>query len=289
MLAQLALSVLLPLSGSMETSTRDWTPADHMSYALAEAMATARVVSDTTSFGYAEGVALVGVYLQPGQSYSFYRSFSEFGHYSLVSGGDEDCNDIDLKVHDSDGNLVASDTSVSREAELVFRPPASGEYEITLTLYGADCGSFVAAAILEDGGYDVPVSNLTAASSNLMELCRNAARVGENRGDTAAFLDLDQQLAVWGTVLDPDSTASLTNVVLGDRPVALMAAADGNAGDLDLHLSTTFGLKVDQDIEMDSVPVILHEPTAAQRYTVELENVGGARRTFAMVAVVQYR
>jgi hypothetical protein len=55
--------------------------------------------------------------------------------YRVISAGDNDADDLDLRVLDPAGKIVAQDTTTNRDGEVTFRPDREQNYTIELRLY----------------------------------------------------------------------------------------------------------------------------------------------------------
>jgi hypothetical protein len=57
--------------------------------------------------------------------------------YRVIAAGDNDTIDLDLRVLDPDGKVVAIDTTELRDAEVTFRPTRRQNYTIEMRLYNS--------------------------------------------------------------------------------------------------------------------------------------------------------
>lgn len=58
-------------------------------------------------------------------------------NYRIIGVGDMDAKDVDIQILDSNNKIVASDTLVSPEAIVNYRPTVTGRYTIRLRLYAS--------------------------------------------------------------------------------------------------------------------------------------------------------
>jgi hypothetical protein len=77
--------------------------------------------------------------LDAGETDSFTGDFREGWEYRIVSFCDEDCSDIDLYLHDEDGDEIDSDVSTNDVPIISCRPRRSEEYTIEVRMY--ECSS----------------------------------------------------------------------------------------------------------------------------------------------------
>ena len=61
--------------------------------------------------------------------------------YRIITVGDMDSKDVDVQVLDDTGRVVASDTAVSQEAIVHYRPTRSGRYTIQTRVYASQGNS----------------------------------------------------------------------------------------------------------------------------------------------------
>jgi hypothetical protein len=57
--------------------------------------------------------------------------------YRFLAAGDKDTVDLDLKIQDSEGRVVAADEGTEPTAVVSFRPTARGDYLVRLRLYAS--------------------------------------------------------------------------------------------------------------------------------------------------------
>jgi hypothetical protein len=68
--------------------------------------------------------------------------------YRVIAAGDNDTIDLDLRIVDPDGKVVATDASTLRDAEVTFRPTRRQDYVIQLRLYNSTDNCVCIGAIL---------------------------------------------------------------------------------------------------------------------------------------------
>jgi hypothetical protein len=68
--------------------------------------------------------------------------------YRVIAAGDNDTKDLDLRIVDPDGKVVAKDETVLRDAEVTFKPPRRQNYTIQLRLYDSRDNCICIGAIL---------------------------------------------------------------------------------------------------------------------------------------------
>ncbi len=55
--------------------------------------------------------------------------------YRIIGSGDNDCEDLDLRIVDSEGKVVKTDDSTARGSEISFRPDRLHRYSVQMRLY----------------------------------------------------------------------------------------------------------------------------------------------------------
>jgi hypothetical protein len=68
--------------------------------------------------------------------------------YRIIAAGDNDTKDLDLRILDPAGKVVAQDATVLRDAEVTFRPARQQDYTIELRLYNSNDNCMCLGAIL---------------------------------------------------------------------------------------------------------------------------------------------
>ncbi len=76
------------------------------------------------------------------------RNLDPNKQYRVIAAGDNDTMDLDLRVLDPTGKVVAQDTTVLRNAEVTFRPTRQQDYVIELRLYNSNDNCVTLGAIL---------------------------------------------------------------------------------------------------------------------------------------------
>lgn len=269
----------------------EWIPGKYMAEALTEMLSTVRTVNDKIPWGYDDaGVCLSGVLLSKGATYSLGREFVEGKQYAILAGGDSDARDIDLQILTESGQVVAQDRDAKRGAVVVFTPDDTAKFVVRIKLYDsrADAKCFCTFAVIREGGVNVPVANVVKAAGGFMQMCERTQQLADNAGLKASFISLPNQAAVWGCVLNGGESTTVTNVNLGSNLVAVLAAGDTQANDLDLEIVDTDGTEVGSDLAADDRPVVTFAANSKQRYNLELKNATqDGNRALTMFGVVR--
>ena len=71
--------------------------------------------------------------------------------YNVFLFGDEDANDLDIKIYAEDGDMIESDTAVSSSAQITFTVPEDGNYRVEAINYSSDASVFMLGGIMAQG------------------------------------------------------------------------------------------------------------------------------------------
>jgi hypothetical protein len=125
-----------------------------------------------------------------------------------------------------------------------------------------------------------PGTFMAQALGRVTELARRIAEsedVGLVRG-TTCFL---------GALMDPGEKISMVYELQAGQTYVFVAAADEDAGDVDLHVLDSAGEMLEQDIELDPTPIVVFTPAKTGKYTMTLEMADAEIASFAAVAVLR--
>lgn len=100
---------------------------------------------------YATTLLLEQGYLEPAETASFTVTMAEdtVGSARVLATCDRDCDDVDVWVHDANGQLVAQDIATDATPQLSFQAQAGARYSVTVRMY--DCSTpicFYALAVI---------------------------------------------------------------------------------------------------------------------------------------------
>lgn len=83
--------------------------------------------------GYKEGWgvrSMVTVEIEDGRTRAYLVTLYEGNEYQMKACADERVVNADLLLYDTKGNVIVRDTTVGREPDLAFKPPATGTYYV---------------------------------------------------------------------------------------------------------------------------------------------------------------
>jgi hypothetical protein len=251
----------VPAPGSGE-----FRPGVHMSTAVARVLVSALNAERKTNLGFDRGVTFMGAFLRPQAFINWGLKLQAGTSYAFLGGGDDGATDVDLTVLNAAGLVVARDQLTDAKPAVAFTPVESGSYTVRVTLSRASRASFCALAVMRQSGFTVPVNNMTTALKKIMA----AGRLASQRA-SVRFHEERNQWALFGAVLRPGDTSTISGLNLEGRQHVFLAAGDANARVIELALQDQFGNLVKRDPKPDSVAVVVAN-TPAGRYRLVLTN-----------------
>ena len=276
--------LLATIAGGTEAA--EWKPGIGMTQAVGRVMGSVRRIGDNTSFGYDDGICIMAAFLRPGANIDFTRPLVGGQEYVILGGGDFDVEDLDIEIFDPYGRPLTRDVLNDPAPIVRFFAPATGIYTLRQKLFKARTGSFCVVAVLRAGGFDVPVSNLLVATTNLIDFC---TRVNQNRGGGVVFHDAENQWAIFGSVLRPNEATTITRLALGQGRRVIVAAGDNNAADIDLFVLDQAGNTVVKDDESDATPIADIQVHGVNSAGLRLHNVQSRGPALVLSAFLQAR
>ena len=214
--------------------------------------------------GYDKDLSITAAWLEGRRSISFTKDLKSGTTYAFVAAGDEDAEDVDVKVTGPTGQIVDEDADDSSLAAAGFTAKTTGKYRFTITL-ASDVASYVGATLLSDDGWEVPMQNLNTAIADLVD-------TAESLDGTLVFSRAGGSFCLFGAVLPKGGTLKMTGVKIAGASPTVAGACDENSSDIDL-LVTAGGRELGKDVEDDDFPVVgLSRP--ADSAEVTLTNAG---------------
>lgn len=276
--AVLAVAVATLSMASAQSITK-WGPGQRMAEALSDAVdeATAQIKADD-DLGFDDNTCLLATFMEKGKATSFTRDLKAGTTYVFIAGGDTTAEDVDFEVL-RDNKVVARDARDDRTAILKFRPGTSGRYSIRVNLADSSSQfkkSFVAVTTLSTDGWSVPTDRMAEAVAGIIAM---GAAIEDKMG-TTIWQDAENQFAIYGQVLAPNSSFQIDNILFQDGNYTVAGACDKMSDDIDLQLLSN-GKVLDEDIEDDSVPIIQLNKNRSRYLSVRLKNEG-SKNTFAL-------
>lgn len=119
------------------------TPADQGKYITSASARLTKLIDLSNTLGYKlknDSFSIGGGWLKQGAGnwVNLYTiTLTKGNDYRFLAAGDQDSKDVDLQIVNESGTVVASDTAVSNEAIVGFRPAATARYTVRLRLYAS--------------------------------------------------------------------------------------------------------------------------------------------------------
>ena len=263
-----------------------WTPGVYMRQATTRTLSTAKLMESMSStLGFNNGLCFTGTLLKAhGGSSSITVHLTGGTKYVFVGGGDDDVSDIDITISNSGGTALASDTKNDNFPIVEFTPSYSGAYTLKLLNYSYKL-AFCALAVLEEGGVGLPVDNIDDAIDKIFKLCRNVNNETTRR---IWFLDEDNQWCFYGYVLGNSDDQTVNHIRLGGGIRYVMAAADGNASDIDACImNSSAEVAYHCDKEPDATPIVRYNSSEYSEYGIKLTDARSNGKTFVMACILK--
>jgi hypothetical protein len=183
--------------------------------------------------------------------------------YKIAGVCDNDCPDLDIKLLDSRGTELASDSLTDSLPIVSYRPGQSGEYRVRVVMY--DC-------------------NVAPCSAGLTVMATGPASTNNGSGSS----EFDQQVINQLNTMESNASGMtrqfrspifrLNEGATQDYPIAMLAGqrymiggvCDNDCPDLDIKLLDPAGNEVAEDTATDSVPIVNHAPGKSGTYTVRV-------------------
>jgi hypothetical protein len=184
--------------------------------------------------------------------------------YKIAGVCDNDCPDLDIKLLDSRGNELASDSLTDSLPIVSYRPGQSGEYRVRVVMY--DC-------------------NVAPCSAGLTVMATGPASTNSGASGSS---DFDQQVINQLNTMESNASGMsrlfrspifrLNEGATQDYPVAMRSGqsymiggvCDNDCPDLDIKLLDPSGNEVAEDTATDSVPIVNHSPSKSGTYIVRV-------------------
>ncbi|EYF00948.1 Hypothetical protein CAP_8896 [Chondromyces apiculatus DSM 436] len=253
-----AVDRALPARGD-PSAANAWRPGMYMMQAVGRVAAMAHQVEQKTTLGFDRDHACVlGAFVKTRSIQSMWQTFNGGVKYALIGGGEDNAIDVDIGIADENGRVLVSDTADDANPVVEFTPPASGRYEIRLSLADSKAsGSFVAMALMQDGGYAIPANRLLQSFSSAI---RYGSKLSEQVQPGLVFHG-GGDWAFFGTVLEPNQSSTFSGIDVAGTPTVALAAGDDSSLNLDLEVrdgSSDRVVVVDKD--KDAVPNTVIQP-----------------------------
>jgi len=238
---------------------------EYLTQALGRAVTATQDLQNGTSLGLESGgkPAVMGGWMDQGESVSIRRDLEVGVRYVFIAGGDDDAIDVDLEILDASGNRLVHDTATDSIAIVEFRPYSTEPYEIRTTLYRSNGPSVVVCAVMQDGGYTIPLHDFEAATAKLI------VSATESRVDR--LVHQPNQWSFYGVIVRGGEVATIRNVRLGEGPRNVLAVGDTDVEDIDLCVTDAYDNVLARDEHADAFPHV-RWGASNRAHTVYLKN-----------------
>jgi len=284
-LAMIGMGVLWSAQGAdAKPKVEEWSPGTYMAQAVERVLDGAGIATKDTEYGFIDGqFCVLGAYLPKEQTVSMSFKLKAGTSYMFIGGGDDDANDVDLYLKNAAGTTLARDEEEDATPIVAFEPTTSGSYSLVLNLQNSDTkASFCALVALQEGGFEVPVSNLDAATKSCLEFC---AIVSEKMG-SASFHQKTGEWALYGGLLKSGSSNTISGLDFEAASHAIVATGDDNTTNIDLALLDANGATVEEDIAKDATPIVTHDMQKGISYKLKISNKKSTGAALIIAAVL---
>ncbi len=274
-----------PTPPTPPVATGEWLPGKFMAQAMNRVASGAAAVEQKTKFGFdVEHASLLGAFIEQGKKIGMVQSFMKKYEYVLIGGGSDSAEDLDIQIL-KDGKVIAEDHAADATPVVKFRPPEDGNYELRLVLEKSRVGSsFVAVAVMRDGGYSVPTGNISKSFNNVLG---GAAAISAKAGRNLGGIVFHEQgnWAFFGGILKPGIQNNFSGFKLVNDPTIVLAGADDQADVVGLYADEQdTKVEVARDKDKTKTPLLVIHPDASKRYSIHVQHLEG--RGPSMISMV---
>lgn len=279
------LMIFFLLCGLPQIVFSQWKPGKYMKQAVDRVVNYGILLEQNSkTLGLADGTCLLGAVLAGDGGYSDYTFHLKASRkYTFIGGGDDDVKDLDLKLMDSKGTIVASDTKDDRVPVVHFKPSVDGSYTIRLINH-SEAVVFSALIVLHTGGYILKKDRMDQSISRLISL---SDALNDNTTETLFFKDNAKEWCLFGYNLDKSSVKGIDNLSLTANKHYILATCQSADIDIDLcvmNANNTKELKCDK--EDDGTPIVDYELNTAGKRGLKIVNNSKSERAYVLTSVL---
>jgi hypothetical protein len=277
-----ALGLTVPVGSA--AAQDNWVPGKRFTESSTRVLGSIQKITETTKYGYVDGICFLSGFLHKGQDVKFTRDFEAGVKYAVVGGGDNGTKDLDVYILDENGNEVAKDALADNIPIVEFTPRRSARYTIRVVMYDSGPnGGFGTVGVLKVGGYEVPIRNQATALANLVS---QANSVDRQVKEQVYFSSGGNQWAVFGSIIPSGSDLTINNITPGDGRRVWVTGGDTTVDDVDLYLSDSNGRLLVKDEDDDARPLLDYRTKLDQRYSVRIKNVRSRGASLILVGTL---
>jgi len=252
-----------------------------------------RVNAGLGTYGYNEGISILGGWVNPNSSLSLTTDLKANVNYLFLADGDFDAADVDLEILDANGFAVASDLRANREAEVYFTPQVNGKYTLRMTLARSmnNVPCVCAAVILNENGksWKVPVKNLDDATDNVVKALDNGDKAAQRLGHRLDLRRADNQWAFFGGVLTQGTNFGVSKLSLGNGSGLAVGAGDKFSRVINVDLENDQNQAIKQDLKQNAVSVIDFAVNGFGQHGLRVHNIRSNGPSVVLMAVMDIR
>ena len=225
-------------------------------YLLQTGMKAALYTSAICEFGWEfDGSAsFYGALLEEGESVSSSRWYERGTKYNIWAYGDDDAIDLDIRVVDEDGKVVAKDLESDAAPNCDFRPKSSGSYTVTITNHSSYNDVFVFWGVMNDASSPY-ISSGEKCVDALDKMVEFFSVLDDNDGEYRFF---PNQTFLIGGIMEEDESQCFFNYRAPiDTYCYFIGFGSDEVKDFDIKLTEQWDVDlVDPDYEADDYQMI---------------------------------
>lgn len=274
--------VLMSLSVFTAQAQEAWSPGVYMQQAVDNVHKKAEYATSFGDYGYSGGFCFLGAYVKKGKSVKWRTTLPTGKQLLFIGGGDDDATDVDIKIYNSDGDLVKEDAGTDNSPVVKFKTNSDETYTIELRLYTTtSTGSFCCISFLEEEAPGVPMANMEQAMASVIDYGNKV-----NEKFSVRFHDMDNQWCLYGVNQASGESNTCNNMSMGSEKHFYIAAGDNNLEDADLYLLDADDEVIVKDAENDAVPLMRQETYESVRYQLKIKNVKSTGNSLTICIVL---
>ncbi|HRI61791.1 MAG TPA: hypothetical protein PK228_18765 [Saprospiraceae bacterium] len=267
------------------TAQTEFTPVDYMRQALANAIARGLADERVSDLGFQKDECILGGYILAGQSINYTVTLNCDTKYGFVGGGDDDVADLDIHLYNSKGVEVAKDAKTNNYPVAIYTPVLTGSYTVKVKMFSTRTrGSFAGLIIKSDDGYNIPITLLAGAVTNLTSLIEKLYKPPVKR---MGFMN--GHWVLYGCVLNEGRSKTLPKIPLSPSKLnAIIATGDQNVSDVDLFLYDSNEKLLEEHKGPEKHAAVVYEGSSGTTYQLKMKNARSSEdRSLIMSAILE--
>lgn len=206
---------------------------------------------------YDGSACFYGALLEEGGSVSSSRWFERGTKYNIWAYGDEDALDLDIRVTDENGRVIAQDIDYDASPNCDFRPKKSGSYMVTITNYSSYNDVFVFWGVMNDD-YSLYYKSGEKCIDALSKMVDFFSFLDEYERDYRFFLN--KTFLIGGIMGEEDSQCYYNFSVPYDTGCYFIGFGSDEIQDFDIKLTEQWELDmVNSDFEADDYQMLCED------------------------------